>query len=83
MEVYYLMPRKQPKIACSTADRSTLTTWASSRTMEARLVERAKIILRCLAGDEVKDIAHDLDIRPNTVIDWRSSVRSGRYSGTI
>jgi transposase len=71
MEVHYLMPRKQPRIDCSVSDRATLTTWAASRTTEARLVERAKIILRCLDGADVKDIAHDLNIRPNTVIDWR------------
>jgi len=45
--------------------------WAKSRTMETRLVERAKIIQRCLRGDPVKKIAQELDVRPNTVIDWR------------
>jgi transposase len=39
--------------------------------METRLVERAKIIQRCLRGDPIKKIAQELDVRPNTVIDWR------------
>jgi transposase len=39
--------------------------------MEARVVERASIILRCLAGESVGMIARDLKVRPNTVIDWR------------
>jgi transposase len=45
--------------------------WAKNRTMESRLVERAKIIQRCLRGEPVKKIAQELKVRPNTVIDWR------------
>jgi transposase len=44
---------------------------ARSRTEEARLVERAKIILKCLEGERVREIAKDLKVRPNTVIEWR------------
>jgi transposase len=44
---------------------------ARSRTEEARIVERAKIILKCLEGEKVHKIAQDLQIRPNTVIEWR------------
>lgn len=43
----------------------------SGRTNEARLVQRAKIILLCSQGVPIKQIAEKLDIRPNTVIDWR------------
>jgi len=39
--------------------------------MEARLVERAQIILKCLEGGGVGEIARHLKIRPNTVIEWR------------
>jgi transposase len=39
--------------------------------MEARLVERAQIILKCLGGEGVSEIARHLKIRPNTVIEWR------------
>jgi transposase len=39
--------------------------------MEARIVERANIILRCLQGKSVGEIARYLKVRPNTVIDWR------------
>jgi transposase len=39
--------------------------------MEARIVERATIILRCLQGESVGQIARDLKVRPNSVIDWR------------
>jgi transposase len=50
---------------------ATLTTWSTSRTSEARIVERARIILRCINGEPVQNIARELGIRPNTVIDWR------------
>ena len=53
------------------SDMPALTTWSTSRTSEARMVERARGILRCINGDPVQNIARDLGIRPNTVIDWR------------
>lgn len=65
------LSKTAPVLRCSEGDRKTLESWAGSRTLEARLVERARIILRCLAGKAVNAIAQDLKIRPNTVIDWR------------
>lgn len=65
------MPKKAPRIGCSEEERKTLELWVRSRTMEARLVERAKIITQCLKGKAVHQIARDLKVRPNTVIDWR------------
>jgi transposase len=65
------MARKPPVPACSEKDKRTLELWAHSRTEEARLVERAKIIMGCLEGRSVSGIARGLKIRPNTVIEWR------------
>src|ERR1039457_4766250 len=65
------MSRRQPAVACSPSEMATLTTLSTSRTSEARMVERARIVLRCIGGDPVQNIARDLGIRPNTVIDWR------------
>jgi transposase len=65
------MPKSYPVPHYSEKDRQLVDEWAKSRTMQARLVERAKIIQRCLRGDPVKKIARELDVRPNTVIDWR------------
>ncbi|MHB1938939.1 MAG: helix-turn-helix domain-containing protein [Acidobacteriaceae bacterium] len=39
--------------------------------MESRLVERARIVLGCLEGTPVNTVAESLQVRPNTVIDWR------------
>ncbi|NTV43968.1 MAG: IS630 family transposase, partial [Syntrophobacteraceae bacterium] len=65
------MPRRTPIPECTENDRKTLEQMARSRTEEARLVERAKIILKCLGGERVQKIAKDLHVRPNTVIEWR------------
>jgi transposase len=65
------MPKQPRTLSCSEQDRKALEEWARSRTQEARLVERAKIIIQCLKGNSVSDIARSLSVRPNTVIDWR------------
>lgn len=65
------MARKAPVPRCSEKDRRTIDEWASSRTLETRLVERARIIKGCLAGEPVGRIAKELGTRPNTVIKWR------------
>ena len=63
------MPKSYPIPQCSEKDRLLIEEWAKSRTMESRLVERAKIVQRCLRREPVKKIAQELKIRPNTVID--------------
>src|SRR5512144_1863034 len=65
------MPRKATIPSCSESDRKALEQLARSRTEESRLVERAKIILKCLEGERIHKIAQDLRVRPNTVIKWR------------
>jgi transposase len=65
------MPRKAQIPKCSEQDKKMLQQLAGSRTEEARLVERAKIILKCLQGERVHKIARDMHVRPNTVIEWR------------
>ncbi|UCZ56567.1 IS630 family transposase [Desulfurispirillum indicum] len=75
------MARRAPIPRCSEEDRRTIEEWASSRTIEARLVERAKIIKKCLAGLPVGQIAADLSIRPNTVIGWRKRFEEQGING--
>jgi transposase len=45
---------------------------ARSRSAEARLVERAKIVLACLDGKRNDEVARELGVRPNTVGLWRT-----------
>lgn len=65
------MPRKAPIPNCTDKDKEALEQILRSRTEEVRMVERAKIILKCLEGERVHKIAKDLNVRPNTVIEWR------------
>lgn len=58
-------------LPCSEEDRTILEDWARSRTLEARLVERARMVLQCLEGKAVSTVARALKVRPNTVIGWR------------
>jgi transposase len=75
------MPKSYPVPKCSEKDRLLIEEWAKRRTMESRLVERAKIIQRCLRGEPVKKIAEELRVRPNTVIDWRRRFESNGAAG--
>lgn len=65
------MSRHAPSISCSPEDRQELKRLAGSRTEPKQKVERARIILGCLAGQRVKEIAAACHTRPNTVIKWR------------
>ena len=50
------MPKGYHIPKCSEKDRLLIQEWAKSRTMESRLVERARIIQRCLDGEPIKKI---------------------------
>lgn len=65
------MPRTAPVPECSAENREVLEERARRRTLEARLVERAQIMLSCLAGTPVTAVMASLKVWPNTVIDWR------------
>lgn len=65
------MPKSAPIPNCTEEDRITLEKWARSSSEEARYVLRAKMILGCIAGRAVTEIAKHLHVRPNTVILWR------------
>lgn len=65
------MARKPRVISCSEQDRVKVEQMANSRRLEARLVQRAKMVRQCLAGQAITSIADELGVRPNTVIEWR------------
>lgn len=75
------MPRKALPPPCTEKDRQTLKEWANSRSMEARLVERAKMICKLLDGESVSKVASDLKVRPNTIIDWRNRFATKGIAG--
>ncbi len=64
MVIYYflgpevkIMVKSYPVFHCSEKDRQLIDERAKSRAMEARLVERAKIIQRCFRGEPIKKMA--------------------------
>ena len=65
------MPKKPPVVPCTPEQFARLKVLAASRAAEIRLVERARMVLRCIDGDAIQTIAADLGVKPNTVITWR------------
>src|SRR5215831_5182003 len=65
------MPRHGPELECSVGDKTTLVALAKSRTAEAHAVERARIILACLEGKEIQQVARELRVSLATVSKWR------------
>ena len=58
-----------------------LVALARSRTAEARLVERARIVLACLEGKRNDVVGRELGVRPNTVGLWRKRFAARGMAG--
>jgi transposase len=65
------MPRHAPALECSAEIMAKLLHTSKSRTEEARAVERARIILACLEGKEIQQVARELHTSISTVTKWR------------
>src|ERR1700692_4480728 len=65
------MPRHAPALECSTEVKTKLLATSKSRTEEARAVERARIILACLEGKEIQQVARELQVSVPSVAKWR------------
>src|ERR1700726_4459734 len=65
------MPRHAPTLECSAEDKASLILTAKSRTEEARAVERARIVLACLEGKEIQQVARELNVSIPSVSKWR------------
>src|SRR5579864_1005077 len=63
--------RIAPAIELSPEQRAALEQWARGRSLPARVVERARILLRAAAGEQDKAIAQDLGMTPKKVSRWR------------
>src|SRR5437870_191993 len=71
------MPRHAPELECSVEDKASLVALAKSRTVEAHAVERARIILACLEGKEIQQVARELGVAVATVSKWRQRFSCG------
>ena len=65
------MPRHAPALECSAEDKASLLAITKSATAEARAVERARIILACLEGKQIQQVARELGVSIPTVTKWR------------
>lgn len=75
------MGRVAKPIEFSQQERQVLEAIVSKKTNEARLVQRAKMVLLCSDGVPINEIAKKLDIRPNTVIVWRDRYQKEGIKG--
>lgn len=65
------MPKQASPLDCPADVKAKLTAMSKSRTEEARMVERARIILACLEGKEIQQVAGELNTSIPTVGKWR------------
>lgn len=61
---------RRTSLTVSDEERMKVEALASSRTAQARLVDRARIVVRSLNGELGCEIAKEMRIRPNTVSYW-------------
>lgn len=71
------MSRVARWVTCSDEDRSQLERLSLSRTEQARLVERARIVLGCLEGERNDQIAARMHLQVATVALWRKRFLDG------
>jgi transposase len=75
------MSRHAPPIVLSPDEVTILDTWARSRTLPARVVERARIVQLAAHGVPSQDIAQQLEVSRPTVQLWRERFLALRVAG--
>jgi len=75
------MSRIAAAIHCTAEDRKELERLSKSRTDEARMVERAKLVLRCLDGRRNDEVAAEFGVQAATVGTWRKRFASDGLAG--
>jgi transposase len=65
------MPKHAAPLECADSVRTQLLVMSRSRTEETRMVERARIILGCLEGKEIQQVAREVGASIPTVSKWR------------
>lgn len=75
------MPRVAVPLSCTSEVMRELERLSRSRTDEARLVERARIVLGCLAGRRNDEVAAEFGTRAGTVATWRTRFAAQGMAG--
>ena len=73
--------RRAVSILLTDVERQTLQSWSRSRTLPARLVTRAKIVLLAGEGVQNNDIAAKLRLDRSVVARWRNRFAEDRLDG--
>ena len=76
-----MIARVAAKVTCSDENHAELSRLSASRTEQARMVERAKIVLGCLAGERNDQIASRMGLQSNTVATWRKQFLAHGVAG--
>jgi transposase len=72
------MPRTARKVECDEAMRQELVRLSRSQKDEARRVRRARMVLGCVEGRRIKDLAAEIGEQEDVIIKWRDRfVESG------
>jgi putative transposase len=71
MEVFQVVGRPKAKLVLSPGQRKQLESMADSRSLPARLINRAPIILLSASGKTNQQIARQLGLASSTVGKWR------------
>ena len=75
------MSRTAASIILTASEAETLAGWARSRTLPARLIERAQIVQMAATGVQSQEIARELGISRPTVQLWRQRFLGLRLAG--
>jgi len=75
------MFRRASKVSLSQEQRDDLERFARSRTLAARLVERARIVVRAAAGLDNQEIAEEMGLCRQTVGRWRERFTASGMNG--
>lgn len=75
------MPRILPALPCTPEQREMLTSLARGKKVQARLKERARIVLRGVAGVGIKDTAKEMGLDKDTVSLWRGRFLTAGVAG--
>jgi transposase len=75
--------RPVPPIVLTTDERDTLERWTRRPTTAQALALRARVVLRCAAGETATAIARDLHVTKQTVGKWRGRFVTRRLDGLL
>jgi transposase len=75
--------RPVPPIVLTTDERETLERWARRPTTAQAIALRARLVLRCAAGDTATAIARDVHVTKQTVGKWRGRFIARRLDGLL